>query len=59
MSGDSAAIPSATGVLLPPLRMFVPGSSLRVGGPEDGLAPGFFVDGGAWRTSLCRFLSSG
>jgi hypothetical protein len=29
MSGDSAAVPSATGVLLPPLRMFVPGSSLR------------------------------
>ena len=59
MSGDSAAVPSATGVLLPPLRMFVPGSSLRVCGPGDGLAPGVFVEGGAWRKSLCRFLSSG
>jgi hypothetical protein len=57
MSGDSAAVPSATWVLLPPLRMFAPGSSLRVGGPADGLAPGFLVEGGAWRTSLCRFLS--
>jgi hypothetical protein len=39
--------------------MFAPGSWLRVGGPEDGLAPDFFVEGGAWRTSSCRFLSSG
>jgi hypothetical protein len=51
MLGDSANVPSVTGVLLPPLRMFVLGSSLRVGDPEDGLAPDFFVEGGAWRTS--------
>lgn len=59
MSGDSAAVPSATGALLPLLRVLAPGSSLRVGGPDDGLAPGFVVEGGAWHTSLCRFLSSG
>ena len=44
MSGDSAAVPSTTGVPLPPLRMWAPGSSLCGGGPEDGLAPGFFVE---------------
>jgi hypothetical protein len=58
MSGDSAAVPSATGVFLP-LRMFEPGSPLRFGGPDDGLPLGFAVEGGAWRTSSCRFLSSG
>ena len=59
MSGDSAAVPSATGVLLPLLRMFAPGSPLRFVGPDDGLPPGFVVEGGAWRTSSCRFLSNG
>ena len=59
MSGDSAVVPSTTQVLRPLLRMLVPGSSLRFGGAGDGLAPGFFVEGGAWRTSPSHFLGNG
>jgi hypothetical protein len=59
MSGDSAVVPSATQVFRPLLRMLAPGSSLRFGGSGDGLAPGFFVEGGAWRTSPCHFLGNG